>query len=368
MIKERKKAVEMQDLSASALPLLFRNNYSMNTIKQHIKTGEYKKVYLLYGTENYLKRLYADKLKNAVSDPSDSMNSMTFNGDTVDFTELMELCDTMPFLSERRFILVQRSGLFKAKKGSGEAEESTEVKSTSSDRDRFAEYIKQIPDTTVLVFVEDEVDKRSRIFKNVKECGYETEINTLSENDLRLWIATELKKNGKEITGATADYLVNYVGTDMEILSIELQKLCMYAYERNSITVADINEMCTKALSAAIFDLTDALAAGNKRKAFEVLDELNGMREPVQKTFISLLRHYTRLYVVKEMMQSNYSKSDIVTTLGIHPFAVGKLMSQAGRFSAKEIRNKMQYGVSLECDMKSGRLRDKNLIELFIAE
>lgn len=338
----------------------------MNTIKQHIKTGEYKSVYLIYGSENYLKKLYADKLKNAVTDPDDSMNNVTFQGDGLSIPELIEFCDTMPFFVDRRFVLVNRSGLFKARKGEGEGEKET-AKGSGSDKDRLTEYIKMIPDTTVLVFVEDEVDKRSKLFKNIKEVGYETEINALSENDLRLWIGSEFKKHGKAITGQTADFLLNYVGTDMEVLSGEIQKLALYVYERESVTSEDVQEVCTKAITSAIFDLTDAMAAGQIKKALSVYEELSAMREPVLKTFFSLLKHFTQLYVVKELQQNGAGKNEIVTALGAHPFVCSKLMAQSGRFKLSELRKKIEYGVTLECDVKSGRLAEKNLVELFIA-
>ncbi len=339
----------------------------MNNIKQDIKTGEYKRVYLIYGTENYLKKLYADKLRNAVTDPSDTMNSVVFQGDSLSVSELTELCDTMPFFVDRRFILVNRSGLFKAKRGeSEEGSESDSGKSSGSEKDKLTEYIKQIPDTTVLVFVEDDVDKRSRLFKAVKETGYETEIKSLSENDMRLWIGSELKKCGKSVSGATADYLVNYVGTDMEVLAAEIQKLALYAYDRNAVTNEDVKAVCTKAVSAAIFDMTDALAAGQIKKALDVYEELLGMREPVFKTFYSLLKHFTQLYVTKEMMSAGAGKNDIVNALGAHPFVCSKLMGQAGRFSLKELREKVDFGVTLECDAKSGRLSEKNIVELFV--
>ncbi len=338
----------------------------MNNIKQDIKTGEYKRVYLIYGAENYLKKLYADKLRNAVTDPTDSMNSVVFQGDSVSVNELIELCDTMPFFVDRRFVLVNRSGLFKAKRGESEDTNEDSGKGGGSDKDRLTEYIKQMPDSTVLVFVEDDVDKRSRLFKAVKETGYETEIKALSENDMRLWIGSELKKNGKNVSGATADYLVDYVGTDMEVLAAEIQKLSLYAYDRDSVTNDDINAVCTKAVSAAIFDMTDALAAGQIKKALEVYEELNGMREPVFKTFYSLIKHFTQLYVTKELMSSGATKNDIVTALGAHPFVCSKLMGQAGRFTLKELRYKIDYGVTLECDAKSGRLSEKNIVELFV--
>ena len=94
--------------------------------------------------------------------------------------------------------------------------------------------MKQIPDTTVVIFVEDEVDKRSRLFKAVKEAGYACEMGYMNPQDLSKWIALEFKNSGKRITYETAFHLIDRCGTDMENLKIEIEKLSFYAMAKPS--------------------------------------------------------------------------------------------------------------------------------------
>ena len=112
----------------------------MQTINEDIKSGQYKKVYLLYGEESFLKQSYKKKLKEAVAG-DDTMNYNYFEGKGLDVNELISLSDTMPFFSDKRLIIIEDSGFFK----------------TSSEA--LADYLPMIPDTTCIVFVEDAVDE-----------------------------------------------------------------------------------------------------------------------------------------------------------------------------------------------------------------
>ncbi|MCR5823695.1 MAG: DNA polymerase III subunit delta [Lachnospiraceae bacterium] len=338
----------------------------MKNIKNDIKNADFKRVYLLFGKENYLKRLYADKLKKAVVPEEDSMNCTVIQGDSFDTNAFIGMCDTMPFFADRRLVLVNRCGKFKGRKK--ETEEKPEEEQEEAPKDSLAEYIKMIPDTTVVVFVEDEADKRSKLYKAVKEHGYACEMNQLDEKDLMLWIGTEFKALGKSITADTASYLMGWSGTDMGNLKVEIEKLGFYAMDRNSVERADIEAVCTRQLSSVVFDLTDALAEGKQGKALKVYEELIKTRQPVQLIWRMLLKHFMQLLAVKELRNKGRSSDEIASSTGIHPFAVQKMVRQIGTYKLSQIRKKIELGVQLEQDLKSGRIDEKNLVELFITQ
>ena len=125
----------------------------MKTIDNDIKRQEFKKVYLLYGEERYLIKQYRDKLKKALISPDDTMNYSSFEGEDLNVKEIIDLAETLPFFADKRVILVEGSKLFK--KGG----------------DELGEYLADLPETTYFIFVEEEVDKRSKLFKAVGKCG-----------------------------------------------------------------------------------------------------------------------------------------------------------------------------------------------------
>lgn len=127
----------------------------MQTLNQDIKNNDFKKVYLLFGEEAFLKKSYKNRLREAITQ-GDTMNYNYYEGKGINVNEIISLSDTMPFFADRRLILMEDSGWFKGGPGA----------------DEMCAYIENIPDTTCLLFVETEVDKRSRMYKAVKKYGY----------------------------------------------------------------------------------------------------------------------------------------------------------------------------------------------------
>ena len=157
----------------------------MRNITADIKSGSFKPVYLLYGSEDYLKKWLRDRLKKAIVPDGDTMNYSYFEGKAPDSKEVAEIADTMPFFADRRLVVIENSQFFK----------------TSAD-DMLVELVKNIPDTTVLVFIENEVDKRNRLYKAVKEKGYISELNEQSDNDIIKWVVGLLKRENRVMNDA----------------------------------------------------------------------------------------------------------------------------------------------------------------------
>ena len=132
----------------------------MKTIDEDIRNGQYKTMYLLYGAEAYLKKQYKDKLIKALVAEGDTMNFSAYEGKGINPKELIDLAETLPFFAERRVILVENSGFFK------------------NSCDDLAEYLLEPAASTCFLFVEEEVDKRSKMYKAVAKGGKAVEFGT----------------------------------------------------------------------------------------------------------------------------------------------------------------------------------------------
>ena len=166
----------------------------MQRINNDIKSGQFQPVYLLYGEERYLKRQYRDKLKTALCAPDDNMNNHFYDGKGIFVGEIIDLAETLPFLAQHRVIFMDNSGLFK------------------SGGEQMAEYLGAQNESTVLIFTETEVDKRSKLFKAVQAHGCAVEFTQQDENTLKRWVAGVLGREGKKITESTALLLLNKTG------------------------------------------------------------------------------------------------------------------------------------------------------------
>ena len=169
----------------------------MKGLQEDIKTGNFKKAYLLYGEEAYLRQQYKEKLIKALNPDDDTMNFTRFEGKGIEVKEMIDLCETMPFFASARTILVENSGFFKNK------------------CDELANYMKDLPDYLHLIFVEEEVDRRSRMYKAVKACGRISEFARQDEKTLMNWAAGVLAREGRKITARDMELFLTKTGTDM---------------------------------------------------------------------------------------------------------------------------------------------------------
>lgn len=248
----------------------------MQNLTQDIKNHSFKPVYLLYGDEAFLKNSYKNQLKNAISG-DDTMNYNYFEGKGLDLNELISLADTMPFFSEKRLIMVEDSGFFKGAS------------------DELVAYLPQMPDTTCMIFVESEVDKRSRMFKKVKEIGYAAEMARQDFAQLSRWAGGILAREGKKITGRTMELFLNMTGDDMENIRMELEKLVSFTLGREIITDEDVEAVCTVRVTNKIFDMVTAIVNRQTKKAMDLYEDLLTLKEPPMRILFLIARQFNQI-------------------------------------------------------------------------
>ena len=321
----------------------------MQVINSHIKNKEFKSVYLLYGSEDYLKKQYKQKLKTALLNGGDEMNYAYFEGKNIEVDKLIGFTNTLPFFAERRVVVVENSGLFKS----------------ASD---LADYLPDMPDTTTMVFVENEVDKRNKLYKAVLKLGVVSEMNGMDERSLKVWIASRLKNDGKRITEQTVDYFLSKIGSDMETINSELEKLICYALDKEVITEEDVDAVVTVQITNQIFAMIDAIGNKKQKVALELYYDLLALKEKPMTILFLITRHFNNLLQVKELFALRYDNGSIAKKIGVPPFAVGKYVAQGKNFSKEILLDALQASVEIEEQVKTGRLNEKVGVELLIVQ
>lgn len=320
----------------------------MQHINEDIKQDNFKQIYLLYGEERYLRKQYTDRLRNAMCQEGDSMNTHFFEGKDVPVGEIIDLAETLPFLASRRVIFISNSNLFK------------------SGGERMAEYLSAPNESTFFVFTENEVDKRSKLYKTVQAKGYIAEFGIQDENTLKRWIAGILNKEGKKITEHTVQLFLTKTGTDMENIRMELEKLICYCMDRDVITDEDVNTICTNRISNHIFDMINAIADGQKNKALQLYYDLLALREPPMRILFLIARQYNILLQVKELKTKGHDNKSIASKVGVPPFIAGKYVTQASRFKTADLKWAVTQCVESEEAVKTGRMNDVMSVEMLI--
>ena len=321
----------------------------MQTLNQDIKDKTFRRVYLLFGDEPFLVNSYKKRLREAIAG-DDTMNYNYFEGKGPDVKEIISLADTMPFFAERRLVLIDGSGFFK-----------------SSAPEELVNYIPEIPESTCMVFVENEVDKRNKLYKKVKDNGYAAELKKQDADQLMRWAAGILSKDGKKITRQVMEYFMERTGDDMENIRMELEKLICYTMGREVITKEDVEAVGTVHVTNRIFEMVTAIVAGNTRKAMDLYEDLLTLKEPPMRIVFLIAKQFNQLLQVKELAGEGGAKREIAAR-GEGPPVVGGLMAQARAFTREQILSYVEFCVESEEAVKTGRLSDRLAVELLIAK
>ncbi len=320
----------------------------MRQINEDIRQGSFRQVYLLYGEERYLRRQYREKLKSALCEEGDTMNAHFFEGKDVNLGEIIDLAETMPFFADKRVIFITDSGLFK------------------SGGEKMAEYLSNPSPTVYFIFTESEVDKRSKLYKAVQAKGYATEFAGQDENTLKRWVAGLLARENLKITESTVQLFLSKTGTDMENVQMELEKLICYCLGREVVTPEDVEAVCTVRVSNQIFDMINAIAARQQKKALELYYDLLALKEPPMRILFLIARQCNMLLQVKELSSKGFDGRAIAPKIGVPPFVAGKYIAQAAKFKTSVLRTAVEKCVEAEEAVKTGRMNDKMSVEILI--
>lgn len=322
----------------------------MKNLVQDLKSENYKHIYLFTGEEIYLRNQYKKKLQDALISPEDTVNLNYYQGKGISVQELIDQGETMPFFSERRLLVVEDSGFFKSA--------SLEL----------AEYLENIPETTYFLFVENEVDKRGRLYKTVKKYGSVVEFSRQTEDMLMRWILGILKKEQKNITRSTMELFLEKTGTDMNQIGMELEKLLSYTMGREVITAEDVEAICTSQTVNKIFEMISAMAEKNQRKALDLYYDLLALKEAPMRILYLIARQFNQIMLISELNEQGLGRETIAEKLGIQSFIVRNGIRYARSFSAEQLRYAVETAVQTETDVKTGKLDEKLAVELVIVE
>lgn len=322
----------------------------MRRINEDIRRGEFCHVYLLCGSEDYLRNQYKNKLKTALLGDGDPMNLAIYEGKGTNPLEVIDMAETMPFLSERRVLLLENTGFFK------------------SSQEALAAYMKEIPDFTYFVFVEKEVDKKTRMYKAVKNQGYVAEFGQQDEQTLCKWIAGKVKKEQKNMDRSVVYYFVRRVGSDMETLEKEFEKLACYTMQRDVITKEDVDVVTIRQLENRVFDMFGLMADRRQQETLALYHDLLSLKEQPLGILALLGKQFDALLQIKNLKEKGFYSRSVADQLKMNPYRVEKSWKQCDRFCLKDLKQALSDCVQTEADIKNGLITDRIGVELLLIQ
>ena len=320
----------------------------MNPIEEDIRSGQFKPVYLLYGEEEYLKEYYRNRLKHALIPEEDSMNLHVWRGKDTDLQQLKDQAMTLPFFAAHRLIIAEDTGLFK--RGG----------------DEVAAFLPELPEETILLFVEKETDARCRLYKETRKVGAILELKQQKEEALQNWILRRLTSSGKRIQRSAMALLLERTGNDMMVISNELGKLIDYTEGREDILLEDVQAVITVQAEAEVFELAALINSGQKAKALRQYEKLLSARESPVRILAVLSSQYARLLRIRELREQGMDVPSISEKLGMKSFAVRKNLGQSSGYTSRELEMILEEMIRADEMIKTGRIPDRDALELVI--
>lgn len=321
----------------------------LKRIIKDIKENNFSNFYLLYGNDAFLKNQYRDKLREALLPESDDINLNSFEGKDIDCNEVSSIAATLPFFAERRLIIIKNSGWFKSMSA-------------------FFESVSEIPETTFFIFVEDDVDKRNKLYKFVSDKGYAAEINSPDPKELLTMVAAALRKKNLLISKSECEYFISKVGTDMSRVQSELDKITAYCLGKGSVEKEDIDSICSEIPESRIFLMIDAMMNGNESRALELYYQMLAAHEKPMSVLFLLNKNYNQLYQALLLKEKGYGRKSIADALSIRDFVAEKYMRMSGHYRLEDVKKIVDYGISLEEKIKQGNMDERIAVEIFIVK
>ncbi|TCO80063.1 DNA polymerase III subunit delta [Marinisporobacter balticus] len=336
-------------------------------VLKDLKENKLDNLYLFYGAEYYLIENTMHKIKEKIIDQEfEALNYQVIDGKETNVDFIIHTCETLPFMGEKRMVLIKDLECFFGKRKNISEEEEK----------KLLKYMEDLPSTTYVFFVVTQgIDKRKKIIKKVDKYGEVIEFAKLEEKDICKWIEKTFKRYNKQIKNKEISFFLDLTGyldknsnKNLKDLDNEINKLCSYIGDKTSITNKEIELLASKSIENDIFSLVEAIGIKNSDKALSLLNDMLIEGESEIKILYMITRQFRYLFQMKLMEKQGYTPMTMGPKLGIRQFVAKKYLKQAMNFQTDVLKNALHVCLDTDESIKKGRIDQRLGIELLITE
>ena len=316
--------------------------------------------YVLHGDDEFSLKAEVHSMRARMGDPgSAELNTSIFDGKATSAAEVVAAASAMPFLADKRLIIVEGMLTWLARKGGG--------KTAKAELELLIDALPNLPETARLVFVELEtLNENSPILRLAVQDphGYAKTFNP--PRDTIRWIVKQVESHGGKIENPAAAVLASVVGSDLRAADSECIKLTLYAGER-AITEADVALLTAYVADAVIWDMVDALGRRDGAVASSLMHRLLHDGEPLQ--LLGMINRQFRLLIqTREVLDAGGDTRDLLQLPDIkYPGIAQKLAQQARNFTLDQLESIYRYLLETDHGIKTGRIGQELVLDLLIA-
>jgi DNA polymerase-3 subunit delta len=228
--------------------------------------------------------------------------------------------------------------------------------------------MKEIPETTCMILVQEKADKRVRLYKAIQKYGRVVELKKPDDGMLQRWLLAKIKQAGLSIRRSALESFMGRGYADMQTMNTELEKLISYCLDKGEVGAEDVEAVCSVKAEDKVYEMIDDIIHGKRKEAFERYYDLLALREHPIRILSIIGQQYLRLLIIKSLKSEGLSVDEIASKIGIREFAVKKSLSNVGRYDKRELERILERCAFYENSVKSGKLIDVMSTELLITE
>jgi DNA polymerase III subunit delta len=354
---------------------------SYKAFANDIKGGTIKKVYLIYGQESYLLDKAKELLKGTVVTAFPELNFNTLDGEALNVEQLQNACDTFPFGSERKLVVVRQPAFLKkaGKKGEVEQEDDDDaeeviVQKDSSELKNYLELLKELPDSCCLLLLYyGDLGKSKKINDAISKDGAVYEFKKAEKDEVAKWVKNSFNKFNKKIGLKEMDSFIALTGyldknseKNLYDLENEINKISAFVGEEVEITIEHINAVMPKSLENDIFKLINSSAEKRISESLSVLHDLLMQGEEIFAVLAMITKQIRTMTAVVELNQKGLDAKSAAARLKVHEFYAKNCLNHGRKIGMKGLIKGLNNCVLTEMSVKSGKMEKRLAIEMLI--
>lgn len=309
----------------------------------------------LYGDDTYrIKEEERRILSQSLADDKSGINLDKFDGEEINFSDFDKAVSSGSFFGGQRVVLIKNL-ITKNKDKDLKTKIADKILNGVSAETIFIEY--------------GQPDKREKLFKTLSKTARLKLFEPLPEKEIKKWIKEKVEKSGGEISASGIDSLTDALGSDLNRLEQEINKLILYVKSRNKdqIDQTDIAEMVKSVADPNIFNFIESIAGRSKKRAVKLLAEFLDKGEDESRLFAMIIYQFRILIVIKDLLDRGKSPYSIASEAKLNPYVVQKSLPILKNYSLDDLIDYYQFLYQMDLKIKTGQIEPKVAIDLIVA-
>jgi DNA polymerase-3 subunit delta len=322
-------------------------------LQKALKQGRVEPLYLLFGPEDYLRNRAAQAITETVlkDAPLREFNESSFSLASADVQHAIATAEQLPMMSPRRVVRI-----------------TDFAKLREADEGALMRYITRPVETSVVIFMADDLDKRRKLTKTLMDVCTSVEFAALTDAELVAWGKDYLKRLKVSTDDRTLHQIVALAGISVRTLTVELDKLATAAIDTGFITIEMVEQLVGRSRELSNFELTDHLIARNRKRALQILYRLlDDGAEPLM--LIGLIAgNFHRLALAKELMSRGTAREEVFRLVAM-PFSKREeFLATARRTDAASLARNIERIASADYAIKTSQATPRLQLEMLVCE